>query len=492
MVSEVHEPFRKYQIFLSSSYKDLERERKALIEQILAAGHIPSGMELFSAGNQEDFEVIKRAIDQADIFVVIVGSCFGSVIEDGRSYTQMEFQYALEAQKPILAFLMEEGQFLAERNATEATDEERQHELRLGDFREEVKRLDQGRRQRIVAFFGNEYDGVGGLKARFQTALDQLVLHPECRMSGWVRGTEYESARLPPEVAQNEFIRDIVRKLSTYNVLSRRCTENPLLKSSMAEYFWAQYFARITNMGTRQLFFESGSTVAYLSSAFSNWLSTPAGQQHLQDWKITTNNVLTYLDFVLSKSVWTELVPYGPPEERYGATFGDIALLPESPPPTKPETLEPEEKKATEAMARLLKKLGLQLVLAATSGLELTPDSQFRGPHIGSYYNKLFKRAILSAGIPTVIFLDETKILKPFKVGYCHSVCDADMPFEQVCESLPLALCIGCGSAETREEMIEKIAPLGFEHVDPAREYSGCCPLMAKNQLFQEFIGRHA
>ena len=39
--------------------KFLSNSRKAIIDVILKAGHIPSGMEMFSAGNEEDFTAIK-------------------------------------------------------------------------------------------------------------------------------------------------------------------------------------------------------------------------------------------------------------------------------------------------------------------------------------------------------------------------------------------------------------------------------------------------
>ena len=35
-------------------------ERQAVVEAILEAGHIPAGMELFSADNKKQFEVIKN------------------------------------------------------------------------------------------------------------------------------------------------------------------------------------------------------------------------------------------------------------------------------------------------------------------------------------------------------------------------------------------------------------------------------------------------
>lgn len=210
----------------------------------------------------------------------------------------------------------------------------------------------------------------------------------------------------------------------------------------------------------------------------------------MNEWKIRTNNILTYLDFVLSVPVRTKLVPYGPPEKKYGATFGEITELSEAAPPTKNEPLTREEEDVVTTMADVLKSGGERvLLLAAASGIELSEDSGFRGPHIGSYYNKLFKRAILTTGLPVVLFVDESKVPAEFLVGKCHAVCGPDMEFEDVCKSVPLAFCVGCASREGRDAVIGQLKPLGFVYVDPAREYKGCWPLIATNRLFEEFIG---
>jgi hypothetical protein len=47
---------KKYQIFVSSTYTDLIVERQAVLRSILDLGHIPSGMEIFSAADNEQFK----------------------------------------------------------------------------------------------------------------------------------------------------------------------------------------------------------------------------------------------------------------------------------------------------------------------------------------------------------------------------------------------------------------------------------------------------
>lgn len=59
---------KKYQIFISSTFTDLRDERQAAVEAILRAGHIPAGMELFTSTNKTQWDVIKKWINESDIY----------------------------------------------------------------------------------------------------------------------------------------------------------------------------------------------------------------------------------------------------------------------------------------------------------------------------------------------------------------------------------------------------------------------------------------
>lgn len=50
---------KKYQIFISSTFEDLKKERNSAIEAILMTNNIPVGMEAFVASSKEQFEYIK-------------------------------------------------------------------------------------------------------------------------------------------------------------------------------------------------------------------------------------------------------------------------------------------------------------------------------------------------------------------------------------------------------------------------------------------------
>lgn len=101
---------KKYQIFISSTYEDLKEERKKAIEAILTMNYFPVGMEMFSAADDEQWEIIRETIDVSDYYVLIVGNKYGSIIPDGEdagmSYTEKEFRYALKQGIPILAYVI--------------------------------------------------------------------------------------------------------------------------------------------------------------------------------------------------------------------------------------------------------------------------------------------------------------------------------------------------------------------------------------------------
>lgn len=87
---------KKYQVFISSTYLDLIRYRQAVSDEITFRGHIPAGMEDFTACGEDLETYIKHVIDESDYYVLIIGQRFGSSIptDDNISYTMMEYEYA--------------------------------------------------------------------------------------------------------------------------------------------------------------------------------------------------------------------------------------------------------------------------------------------------------------------------------------------------------------------------------------------------------------
>jgi hypothetical protein len=98
-------PQVRYQVFVSSTYEDLREERQQATQAILEAGCFPSGMELFPASDDTQWDLIKRVIEESDYYIVIVAGRYGSLGPEGLSYTEMEYDYAVETGIPVLGFV---------------------------------------------------------------------------------------------------------------------------------------------------------------------------------------------------------------------------------------------------------------------------------------------------------------------------------------------------------------------------------------------------
>jgi hypothetical protein len=93
-----------YQVFVSSTYKDLKEERNEVIETLLEIGCMPSGMEFLPAANVDQWTYIKKIIRRCDYYIVLIGGRYGSELDDGVSFTEREYRYALELKIPVIAF----------------------------------------------------------------------------------------------------------------------------------------------------------------------------------------------------------------------------------------------------------------------------------------------------------------------------------------------------------------------------------------------------
>lgn len=96
---------KRYQVFVSSTFQDLQIERQEVMQALLELDCIPAGMELFPAANEDQWTLIKKVIDDCDYYIVVIAGRYGSIGLDGISYTEMEYRYAIERKKPIIAFL---------------------------------------------------------------------------------------------------------------------------------------------------------------------------------------------------------------------------------------------------------------------------------------------------------------------------------------------------------------------------------------------------
>lgn len=164
---------KRYQVFVSSTFKDLEEERQEVMHALLELDCIPSGMELFPAANATQWSLIKRVIDDCDYYVLIVGGRYGSIGPEGMSYTEMEYRYAQSINKPTIAFLHHDpGKIIADK--TETTQEGKE---KLQSFRALVEK-------KLCKHWGSPAE-LGSVVSR---SLIQLIKAEPA--VGWVRANE--------------------------------------------------------------------------------------------------------------------------------------------------------------------------------------------------------------------------------------------------------------------------------------------------------------
>src|SRR5262245_15067070 len=169
---------RKLQIFLSSTYEDLIEHRLAAMEAILAAGHIPAAMEQFSPGDETAWEKIRTWVDESDAFILILGGRYGSIEpESGKSYVQLEYEYAIERKKPFFALVITDKHHEERVKQLGFDLDERTHRPEYDEFKQFVT-------QRLCKFWSDSKD----IQAAIFQKLPEWAQRPD--LIGWIKGDE--------------------------------------------------------------------------------------------------------------------------------------------------------------------------------------------------------------------------------------------------------------------------------------------------------------
>ncbi|MGR5330430.1 DUF4062 domain-containing protein [Photobacterium damselae] len=187
---------KRYQVFVSSTYADLKEERQQVLQTLMEMDCIPSGMEMFPATDEEQWEFIKKVIDDCDYYLLIIGGRYGSLSSDGISYTEKEYRYAVEKGIKVIAFLHQSPDELA----VVKTDIDPGLMAKLKEFRENVAT------GRLVKFWShaNELPGLVAL-----SLTKTIKMYPAI---GWIRATSQSSAESLGEINELRKENDRLRK----------------------------------------------------------------------------------------------------------------------------------------------------------------------------------------------------------------------------------------------------------------------------------------
>jgi len=512
---------RKYQVFISSTFRDLADARRTVLDVVINRGHLPIALERFPAEDAAVRQVIQRTIEATQIFVVIVGYRYGAVEPTrGISYSHLEYEIAYNAGCVIVPFVLDDAEvaerrmklqheldkanFDLARTATGCLEFETLQKLvaelsselskakQLRDFRAEVTggrfykpfSLEQGRQTRA-------FSGEMVLEALVQAE----ATAQKRKVPGWIREPKNrELAETLTTLSEIRFLVDVVGALGAFHRLTPRVQDCAEKKEAAAAFFVDRYLRKLKPLVKDEigLFFESGSTLGYVAEAVAKRLR---GEPPVP-W-IATNNVLAFLMFWLVERFDCSLFPWGPPEQHYGAIFGTlISQLPETTKPCFPPL--PLTKDEEDIINRLRDTKyspttwgGKTLLLGALSGLQLTPDPSIAnclGPHVGSLRNRLFKRYMYATGLPLVIFMTSDKIDCPVDPERCHFILDQEgeqgLSWARFIRDHPVAFCVGCDNRpEDVDLAARRFTDLGLRVIAaPHRTYQTA--FVARNEAF--------
>lgn len=193
---------KRYQVFVSSTFTDLQEERQNVMQTLMEMDCIPAGMELFPAADEEQWEFIKKIINDCDYYLLIIGGRYGSLTNDGISYTEKEFDYAVSQGIKVVALIHEDPENLVvSKSEIDPIKIEK-----LNKFKEKVKT------GRMVKFWKttSELSGMMALSLN-----KTMTMYPGI---GWVRANQVASNELLTEINQlrkeNEKLKDELQKQS--------------------------------------------------------------------------------------------------------------------------------------------------------------------------------------------------------------------------------------------------------------------------------------
>jgi hypothetical protein len=197
---------KRYQVFISSTFKDLIDERQSVLKAVLEIDHVPAGMELFPASDDTAWQLIKDVIDASDYYVLIIGGRYGSLDATGLGYTEKEYDYAVACKRPVIPLLHENPDNLPR----DKTDTDNSAWERLIAFRLKVE-------SRHTCVYWNSTDQ---LKAKVIVALTAATKrHPAV---GWIRADQVPTEATLAEILS---LRDQIAVLQAE--IAQRSTSPP-------------------------------------------------------------------------------------------------------------------------------------------------------------------------------------------------------------------------------------------------------------------------
>lgn len=187
----------RYSVFLSSTFEDLREIRKELSYELFMNGYMVNNMESFGARNGTVWEVIKESIADSDMLVMVIAGRYGSInLDEGISFTEQEYNYAVERGIPVLVFIRDKN------SISMADCDTGEKKRKLDAF---IKRIGD---KKTVKFWTD----LANLKLAIITALNREKNNPDILKKGWIKNsaaleTEYKAFEAKLNSAKTELIK---------------------------------------------------------------------------------------------------------------------------------------------------------------------------------------------------------------------------------------------------------------------------------------------
>lgn len=153
--------------------------------------HFPIGMEMFNAGNDQQWKIITDTIDNSDYYVLILGQRYGSILENGDdkgiSYTEREYKYAVSKSIPVIAFIKADDASLTVKDVEKSS----KNKKRLNQLKDDVKS------KHMVEWFETSDE----LAQKVTNALYQSFVQDE--RPGWIRSNSGNAEKIASELAES-------------------------------------------------------------------------------------------------------------------------------------------------------------------------------------------------------------------------------------------------------------------------------------------------
>tara|TARA_R110002012_G_scaffold307723_1_gene513392 strand:- start:4478 stop:5719 length:1242 start_codon:yes stop_codon:yes gene_type:complete len=166
-------------------------------------------MEMFSADDDEQWQIIQEMLNSSDYYIVIIGHKYGSMTTEGISFTEKEYDYAKEKGIPIMAFVRDRNVPIA--------NEHRENDPAV------VSKLDKFIEKATASKMCDFWQSIDDLATKVAIALPKVIARKP--QKGWIRGDEGISKEISEEIVElsneNRTLREKIRDLESQIVVSK-------------------------------------------------------------------------------------------------------------------------------------------------------------------------------------------------------------------------------------------------------------------------------